>query len=251
VRRGLAELEAAGLAQRKGSKKGEVEIYSWAVPRSPQEENGSHARLPFPGWFPREWAALKPLIIRLRRELSISEGDVRDYLNEGAEVSLDYQNSLEAVMRFLERVCAPPRIYKEERTEILKEKDPPPPPFVNGSNGNTPEPAKAEDEEDGSLYQQFKTSYPGTRFDEAKAKPAFEALKHDRQKLALVRLRDAYLKCPRWQDQDGKWIPLASNFLKGSYFECDPPPLLQTSGNGPKKLASMEEVLKLVEGGTG
>jgi len=135
VRRALENLEHEGLAERRGAdngplQKGKVELYSWAVPRGSQGKNGSHAQLPIPYWFPQSWEPLRPLINKLRLEISIEEESVRDYLAEGEEAARVYQEGLAVATRFLERVCARPRINKEEITEITPE--------VPSSSSDTP-----------------------------------------------------------------------------------------------------------------
>jgi DNA-binding transcriptional ArsR family regulator len=130
VRRALAELEAEGLAERRAAdggtalQKGQVRIYSWAVPRTAGSKNGSRARLPFPDWFPKSWEPLKPFITRLKLQISIDEVAARDYLSEGEEAARAYQKAEKVVTRFLERVCARPKTaaHKEkEQKELLKE----------------------------------------------------------------------------------------------------------------------------------
>ena len=133
VRRALAELEALGLAERRGVNggplhKGRVEIYSWAVPREPKEENGSHARLPFPSWVPLDsWASLLSLANRLRIEIPQEIGSARDsLLPEGEEIARRLQEDEMVARAFLERVRAQGAHNKDEITERTIEKEPPP-----------------------------------------------------------------------------------------------------------------------------
>src|SRR5215471_7780232 len=196
VRRGLQELEEQGLAERRGAlQKGRVELYSWATPRTPKEKNGSHARLPFPAWFPPEWEPLKSLITRLRLEVSIDEGAARGYLSEGEEIARGYQEMLEVAERFVKRVCAKPPSYKEERTERTEEKEPPPPqPSTVGSNGHHPPEMEEEEEATQAIapipeapvieaefvpeeptFQEFAKDYPGEV--DPDSKDAYEGLK--------------------------------------------------------------------------
>lgn len=142
--------------------------------------------------------------------------------------------------------------YKESRTlrtngaaslyEIKKtfktENPPPPQPSVSLAPPDQP---KAE-EEDG-LYQKFKEAYPKDHFDEPKAKPAFRKLGRSERQRAVARLLFPFLTCPRWLDEGGRWIPLASNFLRDEYFDAEPPPPLKRQ-NGGKQLAPIEEVLE-------
>lgn len=125
VRRGLVELEEAGLAERRGINgaplhKGRIEIYSWATPRLVEEKNGSHARLPFPEWFPTSWEPIRKLITRHRYRLPEDLGAARDYLPAMETAARDYQRAEMVVTELLERVCAPDfpdRIYRKERNE--------------------------------------------------------------------------------------------------------------------------------------
>lgn len=114
VRRGFEELEEAGLALRKASdggalRKGQVLLYSWAVPRQPKKEDCSHAGLQFPDWFPESWEPLKPLISRFR--LSVIEDFVaaRDYKDEIDAAARGYKEAEIVAMRALEKVCARPQ----------------------------------------------------------------------------------------------------------------------------------------------
>lgn len=254
VTRGLAELEDAGLAQRVSDDKralrnGHIQIYSWAVPRPAcVEGQGNHARLPsssLPPWFPESWEPIKTYISRNRYSLIEDEGIARDYFEDIAEAARAYQEAEMVLARELEPVRARPpkrgRILIDERTERYKEKEPPPPPpFVNGSS--QPVPAKAE-EEDRSLYQKFKAQYPAAHFDEAKAKPFFEGKTPKEQTRILQRLR-IYLSCERWKDEDGRWIPLASNWLKTC--DTDPPPSLK-KGKVKENRPSWEEITAEIE----
>ncbi|HZT29695.1 MAG TPA: helix-turn-helix domain-containing protein [Bryobacteraceae bacterium] len=122
TRRALAELEAEGLVERRAAdggrlRNGQILIYSWAEPRKAGTQKGSRARLPFPHWFPEPWEPLKPLITRLKLQVSINEVAARDYLQQGAEAARSYQKAEKVAREFLERVCARPPSNKEERTE--------------------------------------------------------------------------------------------------------------------------------------
>src|ERR1035438_1248065 len=77
---------------------------------------------------------------------------------------------------------------------------------------------RAEEEDP---YSTFKRLYPARMFDEPKTRPAFEALTPGQQRNCVERLH-VYLRCERWQDRKGQWVPLASNWLKS--YECAPPP---------------------------
>lgn len=130
TRRGLVELEDAGLAERRSDdggplRNGHMRLYSWAIPRKAGNKKGSHARLPFPDWFPESWEPFKLLITRLRLSFSIDEVAARSYLTEGEEIARSYQKAEKVALEFLERVCAQPKkaaLNKEERTEITSER---------------------------------------------------------------------------------------------------------------------------------
>jgi hypothetical protein len=100
-----------------------------------------------------------------------------------------------------------------------------------------PLPEQKAEEEEPSLYQRFKSTYPASHFDEAKAKPSFDGKTKAQQALILDRLL-IYLSCENWLDDGGRWIPLASNWLKS--YEADPPPLLkrQTVAKGSRRAAA-------------
>ena len=97
---------------------------------------------------------------------------------------------------------------------------------------NTPA-VKAEDED---RYSMFKRLYPSLMFDEPKAKPSFEALTPDEQRECIERLH-IYLNCARWHDCEGRWIPLASNWIKS--YDCDPPPLIHKHDPQEKQAESI------------
>jgi hypothetical protein len=88
---------------------------------------------------------------------------------------------------------------------------------------------KAEEEDSQSLYQIFKTGYPSGHFDEGKTRSAFEKKTRDQQCAIIERLK-VYTDCERWKSDEGRWIPLASTWLKS--YEADPPPAI------PKKSAA-------------
>lgn len=112
----------------------------------------------------------------------------------------------------------------EIKESVKRDPIPPPQPFVLGSNGAPPPESKAEEEEDDrDLYQEFKAEYPGV-FDEAKVKPAFDKKTKTERVHVLERLQ-VYLRCPRWQDEAGKWIPWAAKWLESC--DLDPPPLIE------------------------
>lgn len=126
VRRALAELEAEGLAARVARdggdlRRGQVLIYSWAVPRPGIA--GAEDRMDddpyFPDWLPE---SLIPIAKRLRIKFSPEDVAARDYnspelierLNAAAR---DYILAEKEVARLLKGVCANPPLYKEDRKE--------------------------------------------------------------------------------------------------------------------------------------
>ena len=92
---------------------------------------------------------------------------------------------------------------------------------------------KAEEEDP---YSMFKRLYPARMFDEPKAKPSFEALTPDEQRECIERLH-IYLNCDRWHDREGRWIPLASNWIES--YKCDPPPLIHKYDPQEKQAESL------------
>jgi DNA-binding transcriptional ArsR family regulator len=129
VRRGLAELEAAGLVERRADdagalRKGHVLIYCFAEPRHVEANFVVSARLQFPDWWPETWTPLTKLFTRHKLFPSIDEESARDYKEEGDEVARSYQQAEIVALRFAERVCARRRSNKEERTERTFERNP-------------------------------------------------------------------------------------------------------------------------------
>jgi len=111
VRRGFEELEDAGLARRQAPdggalRKGNVLLYSWALPREPKKEDCSRARLQLPDWFPDSWEALKPLISRYKYSFIEDEVAARDYKDEIDAAARAYKEAEMVAVRALEKVCA-------------------------------------------------------------------------------------------------------------------------------------------------
>jgi hypothetical protein len=104
--------------------------------------------------------------------------------------------------------------------------------------------AKAEEEEERSAYREFKSSYPAAHYDEPKAKPSFEKKSKDQQTLILERLQ-IYLRCERWRDEDGRWIPFASKWLES--YEADPPPAMKRAAAAPAKKGYVEALREEAE----
>jgi hypothetical protein len=136
VTRGLAELEDAGLALRKAPdggalRKGQVLLYSWAVPRQPKTEDCNRARLQFPDWFPESLEPLKPLISRFKYIITADEVTARDYKEELEAAARGYKEAEIVAVRALEKICARGQsadasLYRKNRKKDI-EKEPPPP----------------------------------------------------------------------------------------------------------------------------
>jgi hypothetical protein len=245
-RRHMAELEAIGLGECRGSTKGHVELYSWLVPRPPDVEKIVIAREGnFSGYPPDLVPLLRHYRIRLPEANVIARDEVLE-LQRRARATIEAERSLRAYANGLQARAGR---NKEESNgkEPLKVTGPPPP--VNDSDTVEPPPAKAEDDEvrplsiEPSLYARFKNAYPQQRFDEAKAQPLFEKLNLTEQDLVLQRL-PVFLGCERWQ-QTPQYIPFASTWLKERQYGCDPPPFFSMAAD-----SSSEPVLsrKDVEG---
>jgi hypothetical protein len=247
----MEELEAAGLAERrsndtKGLRKGHVLIYSWATPKSQGEEKkivGEHA-YNFPEWFPED-ARLRSLFLRYKIALSDDFVGCAAYKEELEALAQDYKSFLDRFARVAERVCAPgtspPASLYERNGKELKRKEPSSSAFSTVVESEPPV-EEAEEEEAGSVkasppeeepppttYQTLKSLYPNDHFDEAKTKPTFEGLKPAEKRRCIERLQQ-YLSCERWQADGGRWIPLASNWIKA--YDTDPPPALKKKAAG-------------------
>jgi len=238
-------LESAGLAKLKGLKKDEITIYAWAVPRAlpalPLTVEVTRAGTTFAGCSPELAALLKHYRVRIPTDFEARAGTIAE-LERLARVTREAELALRAYVKG----HANCDVYKEESKERYFEKNPPPPPFPVGSNGDAPQqPPKAE-EEDGSLYKKFQENYPKQHFDEAKARAEFKRLEPVARERALARLLDPYLACPRWLDGNGRYIPLASNFLHNREFDAEPPPLIQPM-KARHETASEDQILEFLQ----
>lgn len=108
---------------------------------------------------------------------------------------------------------------KEESSESVERN-----PLSSSSVVSLPVPERKAEEEEERPYDQFKKLYPPDHFNEAEAKPSFEGLKPEDKRRCLERLNE-YLACERWQSDEGRWIPLASNWL--TKWDADPPPVIR------------------------
>jgi Helix-turn-helix domain len=120
-----------------------------------------------------------------------------------------------------------------------------PVPDTVSSSSMLPEPRPKTEDKDAS-FQKFKKLYPAHRFDEAKARAIFEGFPLPTRWRAVERLEKVYLKSERWQDQAGKWIPFASNFLKGFAFDSDPPPVFQPNGRSEAAMRLHDEANRII-----
>ncbi len=102
----------------------------------------------------------------------------------------------------------------------------------------TPAECKSEEEDSNRLYQIVKAAYPSDHFDEPHFKPSFERKSRDQQLHVIERLK-LYRDCERWKNEDGRWIPLASTWLKT--YEADPPPAIR------KKQANKSNAAQIFE----
>lgn len=119
VRRALAELERAGLAERRDDDAGGKRLICFAEPRETQaDRNGDEpkpARPSWPAWLPPGCEALKPYITQQKISLlpnidEVFTGDARDYfIAELEEAARVYLEALEGVARVFERVRARPK----------------------------------------------------------------------------------------------------------------------------------------------
>jgi hypothetical protein len=140
-----------------------------------------------------------------------------------------------------ERTNSDPSLYTTPTTQRGKA-------APSSSAAVVPAPAGKADED---LYSKFKSLYPSNMFDEPKAKPSFEELMPDDQLVCIERLH-LYLNCERWRDCNGRWVPLASNWLKA--YTCDPPPLIHRRDNQETQAKSIKrtaDIARAFRGGGG
>ena len=90
-------------------------------------------------------------------------------------------------------------------------------------------------------YATLKRLYPQGHFDEPKSKPFFEALTTESKARVIYRL-GVYLKCERWTDERGRYVPLCSNWLPTC--DGDPPPAVRLHGKTNQKREDKAESLR-------
>lgn len=146
VRRGLAELERAGLAERRPAdgntlRKGQVRLYSWAIPRKEVARKVAARGYNFPAWFPPVWEPLRPLISRFKLQISIEQNAVGGYISEGEAAAHGYQQAEKRALSFLNRICAPRQMTthkrEAERTERTTERSAPATATFSGAESRT------------------------------------------------------------------------------------------------------------------
>jgi hypothetical protein len=113
-------------------------------------------------------------------------------------------------------------------------------PSASHSPGAATAVARAKQEEP-ATFETLKALYPQHRFDAGKSKPLFQAMPPQERALVIERLR-FYLNCDRWQDAQGKWVPLCSNWLKS--YAAEPPPLIRPHNAEDEKLRQQAERMK-------
>jgi hypothetical protein len=243
VRRGLEELEDQGLGERQADdggalRKGHVNIYSWAEPRSIKcKEDNSGAPLESSLHFPPEWAALQPLINRWKLEFNLDESSCALLLSEGEAVARAYQEAEKLARAFLERVCAHPRPNKEEikernTSERNTHTEDQPSLATNGVCVSPPFDPKPTWEAFWHTYTEPPHGNPSRKDDakdwwKAKVKTADYAAE-------IIEGLNAHKAGDRWSRGIGVWD--AINFLDKHRYREKPPPAK------PKKLSVADEV---------
>jgi hypothetical protein len=182
-------------------------------------------------------------------------GEYRTFLEEWkVAYSSDFEEEKVLRSRLKEIVKVRLSLYKKSKTppksaaasllEIKRDKieSPSSSSAVDSSRDIRENRANRAEEEDGrSLYERFKAGYPAAHFDEGKAQSSFEGKTLTQQAHILERLA-VYLACDRWKDEDGRWIPLASTWLKS--YDADPPPLIKKA---PAKKGFTEGAMEEVQ----
>lgn len=89
-------------------------------------------------------------------------------------------------------------------------------------------------------WETFKSLYPKERLD-WKAKAKFKAMPAP-ERIHALRQLIRYMQSERWNDQDGRWIPNASNWLET--YEVDPPPLIRIASAAAIKMEASMNLTK-------
>lgn len=119
---------------------------------------------------------------------------------------------------------------------------------LSSSSSVATRPAKPKPkEEERSLYKEFQNTYPKDHQD-PKQKRLFEAKPRAAQALIIERLKTVWLNCPRWQDQDGRWIVSSVTFLTADYWTEEPPAALNQKKSAPANAKpSWDEMTEIIE----
>jgi hypothetical protein len=239
VAEALDELEQQGLAERRPInpelplQKGNIAIYSWAVPRSPKERI-VHARgYKLPSWFPPSWKPIAPLVKRLKLNLRPEFVPARVYKKEVEDSAREYKKAEDSLLALLQQACAQ---EQSRPASLLKRTERNSPKGTPSSSVFSTGVIKAEEEEQPPTWATFKALYPPDQLEGPKAKPIFEALSLAEKRNCIKRLQ-VYLQCERWVDQP-EYVPHAPNWLKSDYNE-DPPKAFRVAAAGKQK--SFEE----------
>jgi hypothetical protein len=281
VRRALDELDAAGLGERRAAdsgklRKGKVEIYSWAKPRTPKEEKRVCAHTENLRWIPDALKSLLAYANRCRYKLSddLDEHARTLLLERGPEVARILEEADKTAARLLDEVCAKAPLYKEDKTDktIYKE-DPPPLPPPLPVNGHKPEVIDEEEEEEPlpnkqtqpadppvvetlpaviardaepvPSFDEFRAVYPGEV--DPESKPAFVKLK-PADKIACVQNLPRFIRCGQWQE--AQYIPRASNFILKRQWEFDAPPGRGKRAQEKNDMQDLIDMARAMRGGS-
>jgi hypothetical protein len=133
-----------------------------------------------------------------------------------------------------------------EELEEPEEKETPPPqsPFVPGDGKADEEGPPAAFCSAPPTYKDFHDLYPKERLDDAKASERFHTLLPLERERCLKGLL-AHLACKRWQrslaDDNGRYIPLASNFIGRKEYATEPPPYIEILTPSEKRAGKRAE----------
>lgn len=245
TRRAIAELENKGLAERRSKdggslRRGQILLYSWALPRDNPKKVCSQRAATNSDGLPSQFHPLVILSKRLRIKIDFSDENVRETITrDGEQIARNLHESEFVAARFLKSICAqsekPVHIRKKDRKDRTTKDTPPPP-----TSCSIAAPKAEEEEERPVSFEAFRKNYPPTRLDQAKSRALFDALSPS-ERQASIRWLEQHRTCPRWVDSAGRWIPLASTFLREKQFLHPPPPSFDTAAprvetNGLSKL---------------
>jgi hypothetical protein len=128
------------------------------------------------------------------------------------------------------------RVRAPKKTVVSDSENPPYKKRPSDQGGRSSSSAVKAEEDDTSLqsieptppaYRDFRSLYPKEKLDDAKARIAFNALAPLEKRFCFQGLL-AHLTCDRWikslANNQAKYVPLASNFIKRREYAGDPPP---------------------------